>query len=172
MLARFEDAIASARGGSRGSAAEKVAVWESDAVQHECHGCGKKFGFLTRKHHCRMCGRCAACARVLVCTLLLSCCTAFCALNFTFGTSIVLFFHAINLSAPQGTSAKSALSIDGPRAPAHQRSARPTCKPSWSMPSLRSTPWPHTCPGSLQSMQDILRPVHKLPPAKLSIRAL
>ena len=31
-------------------------VWESDADVKECRGCTRKFGFLTRKHHCRCCG--------------------------------------------------------------------------------------------------------------------
>ncbi|CAO1635991.1 unnamed protein product [Jaminaea pallidilutea] len=39
-------------------------VWERDEDASECRGCGKRFTFFTRKHHCRRCGRiyCADCS--------------------------------------------------------------------------------------------------------------
>ena len=42
-----------------------VYTWVSDNAVTACHRCGVEFGFLTRRHHCRMCGRifCDACSR-------------------------------------------------------------------------------------------------------------
>lgn len=38
--------------------------WEHDADATECRGCGRRFTFFLRKHHCRRCGRiyCDACS--------------------------------------------------------------------------------------------------------------
>ena len=38
--------------------------WVPDAQVTECHACEKRFGTLTRKHHCRLCGNvfCSACS--------------------------------------------------------------------------------------------------------------
>jgi hypothetical protein len=38
------------------SRAPKQYVWESDMDVKECRGCGTRFGFLVRRHHCRCCG--------------------------------------------------------------------------------------------------------------------
>lgn len=39
-------------------------TWESDGDATACRGCGRKFTFFVRKHHCRRCGRiyCDACS--------------------------------------------------------------------------------------------------------------
>lgn len=39
--------------------------WEPDEATNECRRCSKRFGLLTRKHHCRRCGLvvCAACSQ-------------------------------------------------------------------------------------------------------------
>ena len=39
--------------------------WIPDAFADNCMSCDKQFGFLTRRHHCRHCGRliCKPCQR-------------------------------------------------------------------------------------------------------------
>lgn len=39
--------------------------WKDDKSVPECEGCEAKFTLLTRRHHCRLCGRifCASCCR-------------------------------------------------------------------------------------------------------------
>ncbi|GAA5842477.1 hypothetical protein JCM9279_005395 [Rhodotorula babjevae] len=41
--------------------------WEPDEATNECRRCSKRFGLLTRKHHCRRCGLvvCASCSQHL-----------------------------------------------------------------------------------------------------------
>lgn len=34
----------------------RPSTWKKDDTTKYCHGCNAKFGFLTRKHHCRECG--------------------------------------------------------------------------------------------------------------------
>ena len=45
-----------------------VHTWVNDNSVTKCHRCGVAFGFMTRRHHCRMCGRifCDPCSGVKV----------------------------------------------------------------------------------------------------------
>ncbi|CAO1614422.1 unnamed protein product [Parajaminaea phylloscopi] len=52
---------------ARGSSLQEATLlptWERDEDVRDCRGCGRKFTFFTRKHHCRRCGRiyCAECS--------------------------------------------------------------------------------------------------------------
>ena len=44
--------------GSIESTKEGNAPWVPDLVVNRCMICGRKFGMLSRKHHCRNCGKC------------------------------------------------------------------------------------------------------------------
>ena len=39
--------------------------WQDDRLVDRCNDCGKRWGVLSRRHHCRACGVlvCAACSR-------------------------------------------------------------------------------------------------------------
>lgn len=50
--------------GTSMQAATLIPTWERDENARDCRGCGRRFTFFTRKHHCRRCGRiyCADCS--------------------------------------------------------------------------------------------------------------